>query len=606
MALSAQEHLDPQRDLVHYSGTVLSNVDYHHGQLPLAIGVHNQQIMRAHRTLPETSDGFGWTYNHAPMMAYWNETFYVEYLSDSVSEHIPPCQTLLIHSKDGQQWSSPEVLFPPYLIPEGFQKTPDGPKADGQMSAVMHQRVGFYVSSHNKLLALAYYGIALYPKDDPNDGNGIGRVVREIKKDGSFGPIYFLRYNHTFNEKNSRYPFYKKSRDKQFVAACEEILNNPLYMMQMVEESDRNDPLIPLHRPYKAFSYYHLPSGEVVALWKHALTSISRDGGHTWYEPVQRAFGFVNSNAKIWGQRTSDGRYATVYNPSEYRWPLAVSTSNDGLNYTDMMLVHGEISPMRYGGQYKSRGPQYVRGIQEGNGQPADGKMWLTYSVNKEDIWVSSVPVPIRSVATDHQHDVFDAMPEGKELDNWNYYDLVWASVGIERDAQNHRCLVLRDKDPFDYARAEKVFPSSDSCVVAFDLVPEQHDFGTLEVEVQDAKGLPSIRISFGADGRITCKNGARYGNLGTYEAGKHYRLEINFDCTRRFYTVTINQGKPTNRIFYAPAEALERVVFRTGSPRQDPTPETPADRFDDLPYANAPAEKEAVYRIYSLETSRP
>jgi hypothetical protein len=147
------------------------------------------------------------------------------------------------------------------------------------------------------------------------------------------------------------------------IAACDEILANPLYMMQMVEEADRNDPLIPLKKQYKAFSYYHLPDGRVVGLWKHALTSISADGGKTWAEPVQRARGFVNSNAKIWGQSTSDGKFATVYNPSEYRWPLAVSTSKDGLEYTDLMLVHGEITAMRYGGQYKSYGPQYVRGI---------------------------------------------------------------------------------------------------------------------------------------------------------------------------------------------------------------------------------------------------
>ena len=85
----------PLADRVHYTGTSMSNVDYHHGQLPPAIGVHNVQIMRANRGKPESSDGYGWTYNHAPMMAYWSNTFFVEYLSDSVSEHIPPCHTLL-------------------------------------------------------------------------------------------------------------------------------------------------------------------------------------------------------------------------------------------------------------------------------------------------------------------------------------------------------------------------------------------------------------------------------------------------------------------------------------------------------------------------------
>ena len=125
----------------------------------------------------------------------------------------------------------------------------------------MHQRVGFYVSKSGKLITMGNYGVALDKKDDPNDGNGIGRVVREIKKDGSYGPIYFIYYNHGFNEKNTDYPYFKKSKDREFVKACQEILDNPLYMMQWVEEADREDPNLPLKKRYKAFNAYTLPDG---------------------------------------------------------------------------------------------------------------------------------------------------------------------------------------------------------------------------------------------------------------------------------------------------------------------------------------------------------
>ncbi|ULT41378.1 exo-alpha-sialidase [Niabella defluvii] len=166
----------------------------------------------------------------------------------------------------------------------------------------------------------------------------------------------------------------------------------PLQMQQWVEEADRNDPLIPLQKEVKAFSYYHLPNGRVIGFWKNALTSMSADNGKTWlYNPL-RAPGFVNSNAKIWGQKTIDGKYMTVYNPSEFRWPLALSVSDDGLNYKNLLLVNGEITSMRYGGNYKSYGPQYVRGIQEMNGTPPGKNNWVTYSVNKEDMWVAKFP----------------------------------------------------------------------------------------------------------------------------------------------------------------------------------------------------------------------
>jgi hypothetical protein len=35
------------QDTIRYAGNTLSNVDYHHGQLTPAIGVHNIQTMRA-------------------------------------------------------------------------------------------------------------------------------------------------------------------------------------------------------------------------------------------------------------------------------------------------------------------------------------------------------------------------------------------------------------------------------------------------------------------------------------------------------------------------------------------------------------------------------
>jgi hypothetical protein len=137
----------------------IANVDYSHGQLPSVYGVHNIQIMRANRQHPELADGFGWTYHHAPMVAYWNQSFYVNYLSDPVGEHMAPGQTYLQTSKDGYHWTFPQVLFPTYRIPDGTTKEGvEGVARD--LDAVMHQRMGFYVSKASKrLFALGFYGI---------------------------------------------------------------------------------------------------------------------------------------------------------------------------------------------------------------------------------------------------------------------------------------------------------------------------------------------------------------------------------------------------------------------------------------------------------------
>ena len=589
------------QDTIKYTGTTLSNVDYHHGQLSPAIGVHNIQVFRANREHPEWAGGNNWTYNHQPLLSYWNNTFYLQYLSNPVGEHIAPGRTLMMTSKDGIKWTNPEVLFPPYKIPDGYQKQ-GYPGVAKDLYAVMHQRMAFYTAKNGKLLTLGYYGIAMDLKDDPNDGKGIGRVVREVYKDGTYGPIYFIRKNKNWDIKLLTYPSYTTSKDKEFKKACAELLSTPLMMQQWVEEADRDDPLIPLKKEYKAFSYYHLANGKVIGLWKHALTSESADEGKTWEYNPMRAPGFINSNAKIWGQKTSDGKYATVYNPSEFRWPLALSTSNDGLNYTDLLLVNGEISAMRYGGNYKSYGPQYVRGIVEGNGLPLDNNMWLTYSMNKEDIWVAKVPVPIASLETSVVDENFNQIPEGKELDKWNLYSPIWARTQIEK-LNDEKVLALHDADPFDYSKAERVIKTAKKLNLAFTVTPKQNSNGDLQIELQDQRGTPALRLVFDAQGSLKAKVGYRYSGIMSYEAGKTYKIELELDCTTRTYKIKVNGQDKGARVYFAPISAFSRVMFRTGEVRRFPDAETPTDQDYDLKNAGEKA-TEAVFYIHSLKTT--
>ena len=69
---------------------------------------------------------------------------------------------------------------------------------------------------------------------------------------------------------------------------------------------------------------------------------------------------------------------------------------DDGITFGDMRIVNGDRPPIRFPGLYKVEGPQYVRGISEWStdGSRKDDAVWIAYSMNKEDIWVSRVPVP--------------------------------------------------------------------------------------------------------------------------------------------------------------------------------------------------------------------
>jgi len=74
------------------------------GGLRPVIGVHTIQVLRANREQPESAEGSGWTYNHQPYLAYWNNTFYLQYLSNPAAEHEGAGQTLLVTSADGFHW----------------------------------------------------------------------------------------------------------------------------------------------------------------------------------------------------------------------------------------------------------------------------------------------------------------------------------------------------------------------------------------------------------------------------------------------------------------------------------------------------------------------
>lgn len=595
-------------DLIRYVGSKKANHDYHHGQLRPAVGTHNIQVVRANRSNPEAAEGFGWTYNHAPMLAFWNNRFYLEYLSTPVNEHEPPGHTLLSTSLDGRNWEKPIVAFARYLVPDGIYQGPAEYPLPSKSYAVMHQRMGFYVAPNDRMLLLGFYGICPTPDIWPNDGRGIGRVAREIYPNGKLGPVYFVRLNtHAgWNEANVRFPLYTESKDIEFVAACEALLEDRLMTLQWWEE-DRSEDGFYAVSGHKSFTYYHLPDGRVAGLWKWSKAALSENEGQTWSE-ICDVPSLVMAGAKIWGEKTSDGRYALVYNPTldnKLRWPLAVATGDGGLCFDEMLLVNGEVPPRRYIGYLKDLGQNYIRGIVEGNGSPPDGALWLTYSMNKEDIWISRVPVPIRSRETEPLNESFDGLEETDWLAGWNIYCPKWATLTIEQSpGKNDRSLRFYDRDPYDYAKAERVFPESKSVTLQFKVLAEQNDRGELHVELVDEKSVGPVRIMFAADGYVQAKNAGPFRRLIPYEAGTWYEFTVHADVVSRRFQLTINgQLVVEDGFFIEVVESLERIVFRTGRRRWEPNTDTVITELGDLPEADDPTPPLGFYLNYLRTT---
>ncbi len=596
--------MNPRSQIVSYVGTETANTDYHDGQLRPAVGVHTYQVLRANRLHPEQAEGFGWTYNHAPMLAYWNDRFYLEYLSNPVGEHGPPGQTLLTTSRNGLRWDPPRVVFPVIDVPEGVYR---GYPLPPQSQAVMHQRMGFYVAPGGRLLVLGFYGCSPVTLGGPNDGTGLGRVVREVYPDDTLGPIYFLRYNRHagWHETNTPFSYYETSGDAGFVAACRALLSDKLATLQWWEE-DRSPDGFYAVEGYKALSYYHLPDGRVVGVWKNSKAGISEDEGETW--KVGDVPSLVMSGAKIWGQRTPDGRYVLIYNPSpdgEHRWPLALVTGEDGLTFDGLLRVCGEVPPRRYVGTYKDFGQNYVRGIAEGNGLPPDGGLWVAYSMNKEDIWVSRVPTPVRSVVEGPVDDTFDDVAADAVIPNWNIYSPRWAPVSVVAfPRETDRSLELRDQDRYDYAKAERVFPESHRVTVEFRMSARHTGVGQLQFEIVDGRGGVAVRLVFDSGGLIQVKGAGHLNPVGLYYPKVWHRVRVGIDTQVHRFSLTVDDKLLVSDGSLAmPLRSVERLVFRTGPRRREPTLDT--NRFDgnDLPDAGEPA-MPAVFCINYVRTS--
>lgn len=582
--------MEEKQKLPRYIGNIHPDCSCHHGRIFPARGVKCYQIARANRTHPEWDDGTGCTYKHAADPVYFAGRFYVQYLANPESEHTGAGCSVLASSADGVRWEEFRISFPVYPIPACSITDRDGQlhRFDGGGFAVMHQRMSFYLAANGKMLLSGFYGYSPQPWQTPWDTRGIGRVVRELFPNGELGEIYFILpcRQAGWTSELLRYPLYDQSPDPAFAAACRELLSDGLAVQQWAEENGDSLGSIRIKHPekgrYQAFCWYHIDRDTVIGLWKHSLTARSDDGGRSW-GPVTRSPSLVMSGQKVWGCRTSDGKFAMVYDPtleSQHRYPLCVTVSDNGLDFDRMRLIHGEVPPMKFGGFWKDYGPQYMRGISEGLPQPPDGDLWVAYSVNKEDIWIARIPVPVLGGETAVRLD--EDFRKEESLSAWNLYSPKWAPAGLAA-APEGPVLRLADRDPCDYAKAERILRPAVRLRTGFTLIPRQNDTGCLYAELLDAEGKTAVRLVFREDGRLYARTVCEL-PAAEYRAGMPCTVMLEADCSLFRYTILLNgeplrnpDGTPASWGFMSAVNEISRFVLRTGPVRHSPT-------LDDIP----------------------
>ena len=482
-----------------YLGPDLPDKTAADGKLMYSPGVQNIQVSRANRKHPPafpagTENEKGWTYQHHVGMGEWKGKLYGIWDMTHVGEDNPPVRLVYATSDDGFNWTPPKDLYP-------FNKA-------------YNSRFYFYHSSNDRMLVFAS---GWYPTDNVAEDRKIRLYVREITADHKLGKIYTL-----IKPAADHPPAYTESKDAGFLQACREVLNNKPLLEQadygillgdkkMKWHDGKNWPggRIPsiggdLWIFGKSICFYHRKDGVLVANCKMGWVTQSRDEGETWSFPTIPR-GIKGGGGKTWAQATPDGRYTMIYIPQgDNRYPMAITTSDDGITFKDMRVIHGEVPPQRYEGRAKPLGPQYLRGLTEwGTDRSRNEKdcVWTFYSLSKEDIWASRIPLPVVAEGK-HANDNFDNIATGPRVPEWNTYSPTWAPVSIAAKGRNHY-LQLEDREPVDYSRAIRTFPVSKTVNVSFRIAAEQADLGGLEIELLGELGSRPVRLTLNDKGRV-------------------------------------------------------------------------------------------------------
>ncbi len=554
--------------------TKKADLRFHDGALPHGKGACCYQAMRAAKDEALSPEGRGFSYNHAAMLTCFCGTFLYEYLAGPKGEHEAPSAVYLMKSADGIHWDKPVEAFPPIEVKTAPYQ---GPKKEWLKEetapAIVHHRMGFFTSSKKRLLMMTFYGLSPDFHTAPNNGWGVGRAVREIYQDLTMSPIYFLRYNLPggYNRDNTdNFPYYEESGDEGFVEACRELLSDRLVTQQWWEEECLDTEFFT--RPDgKALSYYTLPDGRVMGVFKNGLTSVTADGGEHW-SPIRKSPSLETSTGKVWGQKTCDGKYLLAYNPSPdgaHRWPLAVTVSDNGEDFGELAAIVPEISPCRYEGGLKNLGAQYMRGVTEANEQPEDPAMWLAYSVNKEDMWIARVPVPVVSEETEDVEEVFsgETASEGENFrSRWNLYVPAWNQAEL-CGAGEGKNLLLTDRDPYDRTRAMRLFRPGSLVKIETAISVDQigKERGCVTVQSRDGQNLATVLIT--PDGNLYFHNGGYDTLLFSDILGKEVKLSITVDCVENrieLSAVCGGEEKSVKASMAASVFQAERILFAT------------------------------------------
>ncbi len=350
-------------------------------------------------TLLEATPETG-TWNHHPYVTYFKGVLFANWDTHAKDENASGQHGVFCCSTDGgKTWSPVEQLFPPLA---------ENAPASAPYEATRFQTSYGFVMVDDVLYAVT--DVADWQRADAKKMKPrikIGRLARSVDPDGTMGEIFWLLPQAPKPVRG--FPAYPAG-NPAIVAKLNTYFRQPGQEPQLdfgMKTHPDSDDENGMAEPAPA---WQLADGTWVKLYrdngsKHARTlreeeasksrrnyvAFSFDDGKSWTTPTRTTF--PDACARSNAGKIPDGQVYVINNVLPLatkkggRSLLAISLSKDGLNFDRMAVIRFLPSERRYEGRSKSVGFAYPHSVVVGN------RLWVIYSVNKEDIQISRIPL---------------------------------------------------------------------------------------------------------------------------------------------------------------------------------------------------------------------
>ncbi|MCP4646102.1 MAG: hypothetical protein GY851_37000 [bacterium] len=328
------------------------------------------------------------TYNHGPKIVHHDDVFTVIWYSHAKDEDSPGQRILYSASPDGRTWSPAAPMFDSLspmrdagsvgvmMWPRGFQLVDGRLYAYGSVAEIAawtdHMRTGQVEQGDKKK-----HNVPVRRRLPP--------LLRRVANGHPEGSPFWL--DKTSPEGHDAIPP---------CASCDETTQRDVAEV-VRREMTANIGSLPepaeKARLCEAI-HYMLDDGQEVRLFRDDLyslrmfASLRPTASQPWPPAVKT--NIPDSPSLSCVGRLPDGQFFLIGNHLPKQWrrdPLTLALSRDGLDYDRAWAIRSGAPPITHKGLHKGVGYQYPDAI------VVDDDLWVAYSIGKEDIAVSRVPV---------------------------------------------------------------------------------------------------------------------------------------------------------------------------------------------------------------------